>query len=152
MYGEGGAPGTVPLHNLRVRKKCPCPQSVLLDGGSKWWPCQRRWMPKFLGNKRKRELLRSLFSDPLPGAHPMDRFDDPGSGSYDDGSTLLECVKKNRKHHKRGKTKTTKRESTRSTHAASRPRDNFSVVESIDPRVYKPWFHMVVRDSRRNRG
>ena len=34
---------------------------------------RRRWVPKFPGNKRKRQLLRSLFSDPLPEGHPVDR-------------------------------------------------------------------------------
>ena len=30
-------------------------------------------MAKFLGNKRKRQLLRSLFADPLPEGHLVDR-------------------------------------------------------------------------------
>ena len=30
-------------------------------------------MLKFLGKRRKRQLLRSLFSDPLPEGHPVDR-------------------------------------------------------------------------------
>ena len=34
---------------------------------------RRRWMLKFLGTKRKRQLLRSLSSDPLPEGHPVDR-------------------------------------------------------------------------------
>ena len=34
---------------------------------------RRRWVLKFLGKKRKRQLLRSLLSDPLPEGHPVDR-------------------------------------------------------------------------------
>ena len=30
-------------------------------------------MLKFLGKRKKRQLLRSLFSDPLPEGHPGDR-------------------------------------------------------------------------------
>ena len=33
----------------------------------------RHWVLRFLGNKSKRQLLRSLFSDPLPEGHPVDR-------------------------------------------------------------------------------
>ena len=32
-----------------------------------------RWVLKVLGKKRKRQLLRSLFPDPLPEGHPVDR-------------------------------------------------------------------------------
>ena len=34
---------------------------------------RRRRVLKFLGKKRKRQLLRSLLSDPLPEGHPVDR-------------------------------------------------------------------------------
>ena len=34
---------------------------------------RRCWVLKFLGNKRERQLLRSLFSDPLLEGHSVDR-------------------------------------------------------------------------------
>ena len=50
------------LHVLRCLEgeNCPCPQ-------------RRRWVLKLPGKRRKRQLLRSLFSDPLPEGHPVDR-------------------------------------------------------------------------------
>ena len=53
---------TVPVHRVSFWKGVP--RDYLL---------RRRWVLKFLGNERKRQLLRSLFSDPLPEGHPVDR-------------------------------------------------------------------------------
>ena len=53
---------TVPVHRVSFWR------GVLRDD-----LLRRCWVRKFLGKKRKRQLLRSLFSDPLPEGHPVDR-------------------------------------------------------------------------------
>ena len=52
----------VPVHRVSFWK------GVLRD-----YLLRRRRVLKFLGKKRKRQLLRSLLSDPLPEGHPVDR-------------------------------------------------------------------------------
>ena len=48
--------------NLSDGENCPCPQGLLLEGGlERDYLLRRHWLLTFLGNKRKRQLLRSLF-------------------------------------------------------------------------------------------
>ena len=54
-------------------ENCPCPRCVLLQGILRDYLLRRRWALKFPGNTRKRQLIRSLFSDPLPEGHPVGR-------------------------------------------------------------------------------
>ena len=62
-------------HHLLMRTKKAVPgrrvcfwRGVLRDN-----LLRRRWMLKFLVNRRKRQLLRSLSSDPLPEGHHVNR-------------------------------------------------------------------------------
>ena len=47
-------------------------------------------MQKFLGNRRKRQLLRSLSSDPVSEGHPVDR----DNFSVLNETSKIECVAK----------------------------------------------------------
>ena len=53
---------------LSLSTGCPSGGGVLRD-----YLLRRRRMLKFLGKKRKRQLLRSLSSDPLSEGHPVYR-------------------------------------------------------------------------------
>ena len=61
------------LHAFRTEKTVPVLRVSFWKGVLRDYLLRRRWVLKFLGNKRKRQLLRSLFSDPLPEGHPVDR-------------------------------------------------------------------------------
>ena len=58
---------------LRTEKTVPVRRVSFWKGVLRDYLLRRRWVPKFLGKKRKRQLLRSLFSDSLPEGHPVDR-------------------------------------------------------------------------------
>ena len=58
---------------IRTEKIVPVPRVSFWRGVLRDYLLRRRWVLKFLGKRRKRQLLRSLFSDPLPEGHPVDR-------------------------------------------------------------------------------
>ena len=57
----------------RTEKIVPVHRVSFWRGVLRDYLLRRCWMLKFLGRKRKRQLLRSLSSDPLPEGHPVDR-------------------------------------------------------------------------------
>ena len=63
----------------RLCKKTSCaffvPYTGYPSGGGVLRDCllRRRWMLNLLGKKRRRQLLRSLFPDPLREEHPVDK-------------------------------------------------------------------------------
>ena len=59
--------------NYRTEKTVPVDRVSFWKGVLRDYLLRRRCMLKFLGKKRKRQLLRSLLSDPLPEGHPVNR-------------------------------------------------------------------------------
>ena len=59
--------------SLRTEKTVPDHGVSFWRGVLRDYLLRRRWVLQFLGNERKRQLLRSLFSDPFPEGHPVDR-------------------------------------------------------------------------------
>ena len=64
------------MHNrskYRTKKIVPVHRVSFWRGVLRGYLLRRRRMLKFLGKKRKRQLLRSLSSDPLSEGHPVYR-------------------------------------------------------------------------------
>ena len=60
------------FERFRTEKIVPVHRVSFWKGVLRDYLLRRRWVLKFLGKKRKKQLLRNLFSDPLPEGHPVD--------------------------------------------------------------------------------
>ena len=58
-------------HLVGMKKIVPVHRVSFWKGVLRDYLLRTRWMLKFLGNKSKRLLLRSIFSNPLPEGQPM---------------------------------------------------------------------------------